>query len=61
MQTSPGALVFQRNMRMIVLLVANLYSIQQRKQQLIDAHLRTTKNARHIQQNYSIGDRVMAI
>ena len=60
MQTSPGALVFQRDMIMNVPLIANLYSIQQRRQQLIDENLRRT-NARRIQHNYSIGDRVMVV
>ena len=31
MQTSPGALIFQRDMLMNVSLIANLYSIQQRR------------------------------
>ena len=57
MQTSPGALVSQRDMMMNVPLIANLYSIQQRTQQLIDGNLRRT-NARGIQHNYSIGERV---
>ena len=35
MQTSPKALVFQRDMIMNIPLIANLYSIQQRRQQLM--------------------------
>ena len=60
MQTSPEALVFQRDMMMNIPLIANLYSIQQRRQQLIDEKLRRT-NARRIQHNYSIGNRVMVV
>ena len=52
--------VFQRDMIMNVPLIANLHSIQRRRQQLIDKNLPRT-NARHIQLNYSIGDRVMVV
>ena len=54
MQTSPGALVFQWDMMMNVPLIANVYIIQQRRQQLINENLRRN-NARRIQHKYSIG------
>ena len=60
MQTSPGSLVFNRDMIMNIPLIANLYSIQERRQQLIDENLRRT-NARRIQHNYNIGDKVMVV
>ena len=60
MQIPPGALVFQRDMIMNVPLITNLYSIQHQIQQLIDENLQRT-NARHIQYNYSIGNRVMVV
>ena len=39
MQTSPGALVFQHDMMKNVPLIANLYSIQQRRHHLIDENM----------------------
>ena len=60
MQTSPGALVFQRNMMTNIPLIANLWSIQQRRQQLINKNVRLT-NGRRIQHIYSIGNRVIVV
>ena len=50
MQTSPGALELQYNIIMNVPLRANLYIVQQRGQQLIDANVQRT-NVRHVQHN----------
>merc|ERR1711907_506617 len=57
MQTSPGAMVFNRDMLLNIPLTANLITIQERKQQLIDENLRRM-NAKRIEYNYNVNDRV---
>jgi transposase InsO family protein len=60
MQTSPGAMVFNRDMLTNVPLMANLVAIRDRRQQLIDENIRRT-NAKRIDHNYNIGDRVKMV
>jgi len=57
MKTSPGALVFQRDMLMDVPLVADLEAIRGRRQQQIDDNLRRTNKGR-VDYNYQVGDMV---
>ena len=57
MRTSPGALVFNRDMMIDVPLLADLDAIRGRKQQLIDANL-IRENKKRIDYNYKVGDRV---
>jgi transposase InsO family protein len=57
MKTSPGAMLFNRDMMTNIPLISNLLAIGNRRQQLVDENVRRV-NARRIQHNYSIGDRV---
>ena len=57
MQTSPDALVFNRDMVMQVPLLANLDIIRQRRQHLIDVNLLRTNKSR-VNHNYSVDDKV---
>ena len=58
MRTSPGALVFNRDMFLDIPLLANLEAIRNRRQQLIDQNLIRLNRIR-IDYNYTIGDQVM--
>ena len=60
MQTSPGALAFNRDMIMNIPLIASLEAIQGRRQQLINENL-IRANAKRISYNYQVGDRVMMV
>ena len=53
MQTSPGAMVFNRDMLMQVPLIADLDAIRGRRQQLIDNNLLRTNNKR-VDYNYAV-------
>ena len=57
MKTSPGALVFQRDMLMDTPLVADLEAIRGRRQQRINDNLRRTNKGR-VDYNYHVGERV---
>ena len=56
-QTSPGALVFRRDMLMDVPLIADMDVIRGRRQQLIDDNL-IRLNKKRADHNYSVNDRV---
>ena len=55
MQTSPGAMVFNRDMMINVPLISNLMAIGNRRQHLVDANLRRI-NAKQINHSYNVGD-----
>ena len=55
MQTSPGAMVFNRDMMINVPLIANLLAIGDRRQHLVNENLRRI-NAKRIDHSYSVGD-----
>ena len=57
-KTSPGALVFRRDMLMDVPLIADLDAIRGRRQQLINDNLIRLNNKR-ADHNYSVNDRVL--
>lgn len=57
MQTSPGALVFSRDMIMEVPLLANLDLIRQRRQELIDINLLRT-NKKRINHDFAVGEKI---
>ena len=57
MKTSPGAMVFNRDMLMNVQLIADLASIRGRRQQQIDNNLRI-HNKKRIDYNYQVGELV---
>ena len=57
MKTSPGAMVFNRDMMVDVPLISNLIAIGGQRQQLVDENLRRT-NAKRINHNYSVNDMV---
>ena len=57
MKTSPGAMLFNRDMMTNIPLISTLLAIGNRRQQLVDENLRRV-NAKRIHHNYSIGDRV---
>ena len=58
MQTSPGELVFRRDILMDVLLIADLDAIRGIRQQLIDDNF-IILNKKRADQNYSVNDRVL--
>ena len=60
MRTSPGAMVFNRDMLLNIPLIANLEAIRDRRQHLINENLRRA-NAKRIEWNYNINDRVMMV
>ena len=60
MQTSPGAMVFNRDMILNIPLIANLEAIRDRRQHLINENLRRA-NAKRIEHNYDVNDRVMMV
>ena len=55
MKTSPGAMLFNRDMMTNIPLISNLLAIGNRRQQLVDENVQQV-NARRIQHNYTIGD-----
>ena len=57
MKTSPGAMVFNRDMLMNVQLIADLASIRGRRQQLIDDNI-MRQNKKRIDYNYRVGELV---
>ena len=57
MKTSPGAMVFNRDMFMDVQLLADLESIRGRKQQRIDENAKRI-NKKRIDHHYQVGDMV---
>ena len=58
--TSPGALVYGRDMIMDVPLIANLAAIRDGRQQMIDENL-IKQNKKRIEHQYRVGDRVEQI
>ena len=54
MKTSPGGMVFNRNMMMNVQLIADVASIRQRRQQQIDNNI-SIHNKKRINYNYGAG------
>ena len=58
--TSPGALVYGRDMIMDVLLITNLSAIRDGRQQMIDENL-IKQNKKRIEHHYQVGDRVKQI
>ena len=60
MQTSPGAMVFNRDMMINITMIADINAIAERLQQLIDKNL-IRLNAKRIRYNYNVGDRVMMV
>ena len=58
--TSPGALVYGRDMIMDVPLIANLSAIRDGRQQMIDENL-IKQNKKRIEHHYRVGDRVEQI
>ena len=58
--TTPGALVYGRDMIMDVLLIANLSAIWDSRQQMIDENL-IKQNKKRIEHHYQVGDRVKQI
>ena len=60
LRVSPGALVFHRDMLLNLPLIANLLTIADRRQQLIDDNLRR-QNAKRIFHDYKVGDWVSLI
>ena len=57
LQTSPGALIFNRDMIMDIPLIANLEMIRNRRQHLIDENLRR-QNSKRIHHRYMVGDKI---
>ena len=55
MNTSPGAILFNRDMMTNIPLISNLLAIGNRRQQLVDENVRRV-NAKRIQHNYTIGN-----
>ena len=55
MQTSPGEIMFNRDMMVNVPLIANLLAIGNRRQHLVDKNLRRI-NAKRINHSYNIGN-----
>ena len=55
LKVSPGALVFHRDMLLNIPLVANLLTIRERRQNLIDDNLRR-QNAKRRHYDYKVGD-----
>ena len=60
MQTSPGALVFQRDMLFDIPVIADLEAVRNKRQLQIDNNL-IRSNRRRIQYNYQSGKQVMVI
>ena len=58
--TTPGAMVYGRDMIMDVPLIANLETIRNGRQQMIDENL-IKQNKRRIEHHFRVGDRVMQI
>ena len=58
--TTPGAMVYGRDMIMDVPLIANLEAIRAGRQQMIDENL-IKQNRRRIEHHFRVGDRVMQI
>ena len=56
--TSPGAMVFNRDMFVDVPLISDLASIRDRRQHLVDDNLRR-QNQKRIQHNYAVSDLVL--
>ena len=60
MQTSPGALVFQRNMIFDIPVISYLEAVRNKQQLLINTNL-IRSNKRRIHYNYQPGQQVMAV
>ena len=60
MQTSPGALVFQRNMLFDIPVIADLEAVRNKKQLLVDTNL-IRSNKRRIHYNYQQIQRIMVV
>ena len=60
LQTSPGALVYRRDMFVDVPVMADLVAIRQRRQQLVDQNL-IRHNRKRYDHHYRVGDPVMII
>ena len=60
LQTTPGGLVFGRDMILDIPLIADLQLIRQRRQQLIDDRL-IVANRKRFSHDYSIGDEVLKL
>ena len=59
-RTTPGALVYRRDMIMGVPLIANLAAIRDGQQQMIDKNL-IRQNKKRIEYHFRVGDRVQQI
>ena len=59
-RTTPGALVYGRDMIMDVPLIANLTAIRDGRQQMIDENL-IRQNKKRIEHHFRVGDRVQQI
>ena len=59
-RTTPGALLYGRDMIIDVPLIANLSAIRNCRQQMIDKNLKN-KNKKRIEHHYRVGDRVKQI
>ena len=60
LQTSPGALVFQRDMLLNIPLIADLQTIQERRQVFINQSLHHA-NSRRYHHDYQVGEQVMVL
>ena len=60
LKTTPGSLVFHRDMIMDIPFVSDLLTIQQNKQQLIDQRL-IDANRKRFSYDYNIGDKVLKL
>ena len=60
MHTSPGALIFQRNMLFDIPIIADLEAVWNKRQLLVDTNL-IRSNKRRIHYNYQPGQRVMVV
>lgn len=60
METLPGAMAFNRDVLINIPLIANLEATQGKRQKLIDENL-TRANAKRIEHNYNINDKIMMV
>ena len=60
LRTSPGALVFHRDMILDIPMVADLHEIQRQRQQLIDERL-IRANRKRFDYDYNVGDQVLKL
>jgi hypothetical protein len=60
LKTTPGGLAFHRDMIMDIPLIADLQTIQEHRQQLIDTRL-IAANCKRFAYDYAIGDEVLKL